>query len=683
MKKIITVLLLVLTFTSFSQVSRNRLKDPTYSWISRQVPVNKLLDSTFKSFWNINDDGMPLTSVTGEPKLNGTGFVKSTGTVTSYDNSNYISNPAASQFTAPSIFISGTTNNGYIYFPRQVGTPVFSNTVTPAIEIYSDNSAFLSWVKQNGTDIFTRKFGGINTANRIYTLPDNTGTVALLSDLAAYTPTTAGGYLPVNNPAYTGTLTTGALTYTDTNVAASFEASVNGYYQFIVQNASNGNTASSDIIVSNDQGTSTNFYGNFGMNSSSFTGAPVFNKPNAIYVTGTGGDLILGTTSANAISLATNNSSIAAVNINSVGVVTIPTLAITGSVTSPSFITNGGTASQFVKGNGSLDNSVYLTSANASTLYVPYSGATSSVNLGNNTFSNTAITAYSTGILKLNPTTNTSTASGSIWLDPVSNGMTFNMAVQALSVTPWDFSFVSGTHSLIILPTNDATYGGTWVGTQDASPLLLGSNFGAGNVPIFMISPQTTGATEGVIINPSTYTTVSTGTFRVNQGGGANILEVGNVGGTNFFKVAAGGACTYSAPVTVIGSHSVTGNITGNSNISSTSKTAGIGYAIGSGSTVTQVTSRTTGVTINAITGSITLFSAAGSATPFTFVVTNSAVTAKDIVFINQQTGTDKYTIQEITALGPGTFNLTLATSGGTTTESPVFNFVIIKGQTN
>ncbi len=124
------------------------------------------------------------------------------------------------------------------------------------------------------------------------------------------------------------------------------------------------------------------------------------------------------------------------------------------------------------------------------------------------------------------------------------------------------------------------------------------------------------------------------------------------------------------------------GNLTSTQNISSSSKTAGIGYAVGSGSTVTQATSRTTGVTINSITGSITLVSAAGSATWQTFTVTNSAVTAKDVIIVNQQTGTDLNLIS-VTNVAAGSFKISFATTGGTTTEQPVFNFAVIKGQTN
>jgi hypothetical protein len=110
--------------------------------------------------------------------------------------------------------------------------------------------------------------------------------------------------------------------------------------------------------------------------------------------------------------------------------------------------------------------------------------------------------------------------------------------------------------------------------------------------------------------------------------------------------------------------------------------TAGVGYATGSGGTVTQGTNRTTGVTINKTNGSITLFSAAGSATAATFTVTNSTVTSTDVIILNQQSGTDLYDLM-VTNVAGGSFKITFRTTGGTTTEQPVFNFSVIKGVTS
>lgn len=121
------------------------------------------------------------------------------------------------------------------------------------------------------------------------------------------------------------------------------------------------------------------------------------------------------------------------------------------------------------------------------------------------------------------------------------------------------------------------------------------------------------------------------------------------------------------------------GAITSTGVIKSSSPTAGIGYATGAGGVVTQITSRTTGVTLNTVSGAITLFSAAGSATPASFTVTNSAVAATDTIVVNQKSGTDKYHIL-ITAVAAGSFQITFFTTGGTTAEQPVFNFNVIKG---
>lgn len=106
--------------------------------------------------------------------------------------------------------------------------------------------------------------------------------------------------------------------------------------------------------------------------------------------------------------------------------------------------------------------------------------------------------------------------------------------------------------------------------------------------------------------------------------------------------------------------------------------TAGLGYGTGTGGTVTQATSRTTGVTLNKTNGSITLVSAAGTATWQSFTVTNSTVAATDVVVLSQRSGTDLYML-EVTAVAAGSFRISFATTGGTTTEQPVFNFAVIK----
>lgn len=107
---------------------------------------------------------------------------------------------------------------------------------------------------------------------------------------------------------------------------------------------------------------------------------------------------------------------------------------------------------------------------------------------------------------------------------------------------------------------------------------------------------------------------------------------------------------------------------------------AGLGYGAGAGGTVTQVTSRTTGVTLHKPTGRIDLVSAAGSATWATFSVTNSVVEATDTVVVSAKTGSTNVYICHATVVSAGSFQIAFATTGGTATDTVSINFCVIKG---
>ena len=107
--------------------------------------------------------------------------------------------------------------------------------------------------------------------------------------------------------------------------------------------------------------------------------------------------------------------------------------------------------------------------------------------------------------------------------------------------------------------------------------------------------------------------------------------------------------------------------------------TAGIGHAVGAGGAVTQGTSRTTGVTLNKVSGAITLFSAAGSASWAQFQVTNSAVAATDTVSVSFKSGSNAYGAL-VTSVFAGGFTIAFAALIGTATDAPILNFNVIKG---
>jgi len=105
----------------------------------------------------------------------------------------------------------------------------------------------------------------------------------------------------------------------------------------------------------------------------------------------------------------------------------------------------------------------------------------------------------------------------------------------------------------------------------------------------------------------------------------------------------------------------------------------GVGFAAGSGGAVTQASSRTTGVTLNKKCGAITLYSAAGTSAYTSFTVTNSLVTANDVIVVNQQSGTNIYETF-VSAVADGSFRITFSAASGTATDAPVLNFAVIEG---
>lgn len=174
----------------------------------------------------------------------------------------------------------------------------------------------------------------------------------------------------------------------------------------------------------------------------------------------------------------------------------------------------------------------------------------------------------------------------------------------------------------------------------------------------------------------------ATGTIALSND--SEVIYSQNAAGFTGIRVAvsaiASGTLTVTAYSNTVAALPANLAITTTGAVTSSSPTAGIGYVAGAGGAVTQITSRTTGVALNTASGAITLVSAAGSATPFSFTLTNSVIAATDTVIINQKSGTDKYTTQVVTAVAAGSCQITLANASGTTTEQPVFNFNVIKG---
>lgn len=159
-----------------------------------------------------------------------------------------------------------------------------------------------------------------------------------------------------------------------------------------------------------------------------------------------------------------------------------------------------------------------------------------------------------------------------------------------------------------------------------------------------------------------------------------NGASLGTVVGTTGTQTLS--AKTFVAPILGVAtgtSLAVTGLL------SSSSPSAGIGYATGAGGAVTQGAGRTTGVTVNAISGAITTDTASLAAeADATFVVTNSSVAIGDVIVLSQRSGSNGgNTAIEVGAVAAGSFSIDVvnnnAAAGTAETGAIIINFAVIK----
>jgi hypothetical protein len=115
-----------------------------------------------------------------------------------------------------------------------------------------------------------------------------------------------------------------------------------------------------------------------------------------------------------------------------------------------------------------------------------------------------------------------------------------------------------------------------------------------------------------------------------------------------------------------------------------TSSGGGIGYATGAGGTVTQITSRVTGVTLNKLCGKITMFSSAVLAQGVsTFTLTNSFIAATDFILIAHISTTNGGAWNFSVVASAGSAAITVRNvSAASITEATPLRFTIIKGAT-
>lgn len=108
------------------------------------------------------------------------------------------------------------------------------------------------------------------------------------------------------------------------------------------------------------------------------------------------------------------------------------------------------------------------------------------------------------------------------------------------------------------------------------------------------------------------------------------------------------------------------------------------GYITGEGGTVTQATSKSTGVTLNKKCGQITLNGAALAAnTTVSFTLTNSTIAATDLLVLNHvSAGTaGSYALNAQAGAGSASINVRNITAGSLS-EAIVIGYAVIKAVT-
>ena len=184
------------------------------------------------------------------------------------------------------------------------------------------------------------------------------------------------------------TSTTPVLSFNAANTSYASGSTVSGnYLQTILQNKSGTAGASTNYVLSNDLGTDSSYYGEFGMNSSVFsasTPADFFSINNGVYFSGHDGDITVGSGNGYKQYFAWGTTGQSAHVINATGAIglstnlgTTPALSgTTGYGTSGQVLTSAGSAAAPTWTTVSAGATVTPTTTNA-TYYLVGSSATS------------------------------------------------------------------------------------------------------------------------------------------------------------------------------------------------------------------------------------------------------------------------------------------------------------------
>lgn len=271
-----------------------------------------------------------------------------------------------------------------------------------------------------------------------------------------------------------------------------------------------------------------------------------------------------------------------------------------------------------------------------------------------------------------------STASAGIWMDGYVTAYNSSTGVLTVMVTNKSGSGTLASWGIVLVPSqvgSDIFLSGTGGRfSADFSNATINSRF------IFQTSTTNGNSTVHNIPNG----TGTTATWQVHNSSDTinhHSYMFGIDGTSAYFDSISRGSAGTANPIQLKISSTVYATLDNAGNF--TLSTGQLGYSIGAGSSVTQLTSKTTGVTINKATGVITMNAAAlANGASASFIVTNSLVGVNSVVVANLQSfSIDNYDLF-VGFTAAGSFRLKVRNvSGGSLSEAVQIQFAIFAGQ--
>lgn len=158
-------------------------------------------------------------------------------------SNNIVYNANGTQLTAPAILLNGGSGS-YIDITNSGSNP---GTPSSAGRIFFDNTNRFSW---KGTNTFATTFSSIaNTADRVYTLPDVSGTILLADNTTTITNKTISGSSNTLSNISNSSLTNSSITVNGTSISLGSSGTITYVKSVFGQNYSNANTVASGTTV--------------------------------------------------------------------------------------------------------------------------------------------------------------------------------------------------------------------------------------------------------------------------------------------------------------------------------------------------------------------------------------------------------------------------------------------------